>query len=75
MKFRKPEDIWYNGRAVAESVKTRTWRWVMKAEPYDKAESNEQIKREFLKDLKAILDQNRSLSHFLEWSPDLGEAI
>lgn len=75
LKVQKPEDIWYNGRAVAESVKTRTWRWVMRAEPYDKDVSEEQAKKEFLNDLRAILDQNRSLSHFFAWGPDLGEAI
>ncbi|MFA4916941.1 MAG: DUF4231 domain-containing protein [Syntrophales bacterium] len=75
LKVKKPEDIWYNGRAVAESVKTRTWRWVMKAEPYDKAVSEEQAQRELLSDLKAILAQNRSLSGCLKWTPDLGEAI
>jgi SMODS and SLOG-associating 2TM effector domain 3/SMODS and SLOG-associating 2TM effector domain 1 len=75
LKVQKPEDIWYNGRAVAESVKTRTWRWIMKAEPYDNHVSEEQAKRDFLNDLKAILDQNRSLSHFLAWTPNLGEAI
>jgi hypothetical protein len=75
IKVKKPEDIWYNGRAVAESVKTRTWRWMMKAEPYDKAISEEQAQRELLSDLKEILHQNRSLSGCLEWTPDLGEAI
>lgn len=75
LKVRKPEDTWYNGRAVAESVKTRAWRWIMKAEPYDKKTSEEQAQRELLSDLKAILDQNRSLSSSLDWSPDLGEAI
>jgi hypothetical protein len=75
LKVQRPEDIWYNGRAVAESVKTRTWRWVMKAEPYDKDVPDEQAQKEFLNDLKAILAQNRSLSHVLEWTPDLGEAI
>lgn len=75
LKVQKPEDIWYNGRAVAESVKTRTWRWVMNAEPYDKNVSDERAKRELLNDLKSILEQNRSLSHFLEWTPALGEAI
>jgi hypothetical protein len=75
LKVQKPEDIWYNGRAVAESVKTHTWRWVMKAEPYDKEVSEDKAKREFLNDLKEILDQNRSLSDFLAWTPDLGEAI
>jgi len=75
LKVHKPEDIWYNGRAVAESVKTRTWRWIMKAEPYDKEIGENQSQRELLSDLKAILDQNRSLSSSLEWTPDLGEAI
>ena len=75
LKVNKPEDIWYNGRAVAESVKTRTWRWVMKAEPYEKDESEEQAQKELLSDLKAILSQNRSLSEAIEWTPELGEAI
>jgi hypothetical protein len=75
LKVQKPEDTWYNGRAVAESVKTRTWRWMMKAEPYNKDISEDQAQRELLSDLKAILDQNRSLSSSLEWHPDLGEAI
>lgn len=75
IKMKKPEDIWYNGRAVAESVKTRTWRWMMKAEPYDKAINDEQAQRELLSDLKEILHQNRSLSGCLEWTPDLGETI
>ncbi|MFA5903756.1 MAG: DUF4231 domain-containing protein [Desulfobacula sp.] len=75
LKVQKPEDIWYNGRAVAESVKTRTWRWIMKAEPYDKDISEKQAQKELLSDLKAILHQNRSLSSYLKWSPDLGEAI
>lgn len=75
LKVYKLEDVWYNGRAVAESVKTRTWRWIMKAEPYKNDGPDEFSQREFLSDLKAILDQNKSLSHVLEWTPDLGEAI
>lgn len=75
LKVKKPEDIWYNGRAVAESVKTRTWRWIMRAEPFNEEMSEEQAQRELLSDLKAILDQNRSLSGALEWTPDLGDAI
>ncbi len=75
LKVKKPEDTWYNGRAVAESVKTRTWRWMMRAEPFEMDGPNQQVQKELLNDLKAILNQNRSLSHELEWSPDLGEAI
>ena len=74
-KVQKPEDTWYNGRAVAESVKTRTWRWVMKVEPYDKDVPDEQTRKEFLLDLKSILDQNRSLSGYLEADKTNGDAI
>ena len=75
LKVQKPEDTWYNGRAVAESVKTRTWRWVMKAEPYDNDVPDEQARKEFLSDLKFILDQNRSLSGHLESDNTNGDAI
>lgn len=66
IRIRKPDDTWYNGRAVAESVKTRAWRWMMKAEPYESNENIEIVTRQFIGDLKAILDQNKSLSHSLQ---------
>lgn len=56
---------WYNGRAVAESVKTRTWRFIMRAEPYFDVESINSVKQEFCDDLKSILEQNRELGSFL----------
>src|SRR4051812_41344385 len=33
--FRRYEDTWYRTRAVAESVKTSVWRFMMRAEPYE----------------------------------------
>jgi hypothetical protein len=75
LNVQKPEDTWYNGRAVAESIKTRSWRWVMKAEPYDHEAPEEQIRKEFLSDLKSILDQNRSLSRHLDSEKSNGSAI
>lgn len=65
IRVQRPDDTWYNGRAVAESVKTRSWRWMMRAEPYEDCENIEIVSRQFISDLKAILEQNRSLSHFL----------
>ncbi len=61
LRVSKPDDIWYNGRAVAESVKTRAWRWMLRAEPYEDTEDIEIMRKEFIKDLKAILEQNKSL--------------
>ena len=64
LRIKRPDDIWYNGRAVAESVKTRTWRWVMRAEPY--AMTNvEATRSKFTDDLREILSQNQNLSEYL----------
>lgn len=62
LKVMRPDDVWYNGRAVAESVKTRTWRWMMRAEPYEDFERVEAISKKFITDLRQILDQNRNLA-------------
>jgi hypothetical protein len=61
LRISKPDDIWYNGRAVAESVKTRSWRWMMRAEPYIDCENVEIMRKHFIIDLRTILKQNESL--------------
>jgi hypothetical protein len=61
LRVAKPDDIWYNGRAVAESVKTRAWRWMLRAEPYKSFEDDEIVRKKFVGDLKTILNQNKSL--------------
>jgi hypothetical protein len=57
-KMSKPEDLWYNGRAVAESVKTRAWRFMMKATPYE--DYDETASKIFIHDVKEILQLNES---------------
>jgi len=63
--FKDYEETWYNGRAVAESVKTSTWRYMMRAEPYTDSDSVEVVRKEFCNDLKQILKQNRSLAEHI----------
>ena len=75
LNVKKPNDIWYNGRAVAESVKTRTWRWTMRADPYCSNTNLAQSKAEFLNDLRAILKQNRKLTESIDWSSNINTAI
>ncbi|MEQ6121011.1 DUF4231 domain-containing protein [Reichenbachiella sp. MALMAid0571] len=53
--------IWYNGRAVAESVKTRAWRYMMRAEPYFDAENVQVVRASLRNDLREILKQNMNL--------------
>jgi hypothetical protein len=62
LRIMRYDDIWYNGRAVAESVKTRAWRWMMKAEPYEGTDNTEVVSKQFIDDLKAILTQNQHLA-------------
>jgi hypothetical protein len=61
LRVSRPDDIWYNGRAVAESVKTRSWRWMMRADPYLDTPDIEIMRKCFVNDLKTILKQNQSL--------------
>lgn len=75
IRLQRPDDTWYNGRAVAESVKTRTWRWMMRADPYENNENIEIASRQFISDLRAILEQNKSLSHSLQSTSAIKEPI
>ena len=69
LRVKRPDDIWYNGRAVAESVKTRMWRWVMRAEPYAMM-NDEAAHAKFIDDLREILRPNQNLSQYL--GPQIG---
>ena len=53
---RKPERIWYEGRAAAESAKTLTWRFIVCGESFGHEKSAEQAERELLRELGEILN-------------------
>lgn len=60
---KRPDRHWYSGRAVAESIKTITWRYISRAEPF---QGEDKIARsEFHQKLKAIVDQNRDIAKAL----------
>lgn len=74
LKFARPDDIWYNGRAVAESVKTIAWRWMMRAEPYKTGSINE-VKTRCIDDLLEILKENEKLSEYLSATEGIQDPI
>ncbi|HLO48289.1 MAG TPA: DUF4231 domain-containing protein, partial [Kamptonema sp.] len=74
-KFNKPENVWYNGRAVAESVKTRSWRYMMCAHPYQNDIDDAQVRKVFIEDLKTILKQNESLIKAIGANTSMEEPI
>ena len=45
---------WFDTRAIAESVKTATWRYIMAVDPYQGAGSNKDADKKFVDDLDEI---------------------
>ena len=52
----RPDRYWYAGRAVAESVKTITWRYVSRAEPFQTEDVI--AKNDFKQSLRMILNNH-----------------
>lgn len=66
------DKIWYSGRSLAESIKTMSWRFMMRSQPYDKDDNTS--RRFFINELKEIFDNNREFCHHLsDTSPDKDE--
>lgn len=71
----KPEKDWYKFRALAESVKTRTWLFVIGGEPFSIDKNTKQIESEFIKDLEQILAANHHVRERIKKFPKDGEQI
>ena len=57
--MQKPEQDWYRARALAESVKTIAWRYMMGAAPFGVG-TDAQARIEFGDHLKQLFDANRN---------------
>ncbi len=51
----KPEKLWYGGRAVAESAKSMSWRYMTGSEPYFINIPPGDVDQKFVSDLKALV--------------------
>ncbi len=65
LAVKKYEKTWYSARAVAESVKTATWRYMMKADPFLDASSIKEVNAIFRNLLNEILKSNNQLGDVL----------
>lgn len=63
LAWKRPERSWYSGRAVAESIKTMTWRYVSRAEPFDKDDDESRLL--MIGRLKDVVQQNPGVSNQL----------
>ena len=66
----RPEQRWFRCRALAESVKTLTWRYMMRAQPFTGGFGSSAARTEFRNHLRSLLDQNRSTAEIIasDWS-------
>lgn len=54
LAIRRPDRVWYEGRAAAESVKTLTWRYMMRAESYETEARH--VDQRFVREIIEVLD-------------------
>lgn len=54
LKTKKYEDIWYRGRALAESCKTLTWRYIMCSEYFENDISTHEVEKRFIERIREI---------------------
>ncbi|KFE97348.1 hypothetical protein IX39_20350 [Chryseobacterium formosense] len=66
IKNKKYEDIWYRGRALAESVKTLTWRFMTKSEYFENSITNEEAKLRFTNRMKELNEEFKDLHSSLQ---------
>ncbi|MEM2129031.1 MAG: DUF4231 domain-containing protein [Candidatus Bathyarchaeia archaeon] len=61
MSYRRFDRIWFVSRAIAESVKAETWKFMMKAGQYQGISANSEAKNRFFDSLKQILNQQSEI--------------
>ncbi len=66
LKSKKYEDIWYQGRALAESCKTLTWRFVTCSEYFESTFSEFEVKERFVSRIKELANEFSELSKVLD---------
>ncbi|HLX52013.1 MAG TPA: DUF4231 domain-containing protein [Streptosporangiaceae bacterium] len=55
---RRPEELWYHSRAIAESSKTLAWRYAMRANPFSAAETEAEADARMNQRLQDLLTQS-----------------
>ena len=65
LRVQRYEKIWFDCRAVAESVKTATWRYMMQALPYDLDNESANLDTKFIKELMEIREARRGIDSHL----------
>ncbi|MFF3638758.1 DUF4231 domain-containing protein [Streptomyces sp. NPDC002250] len=54
---RNPERDWYDGRALAESIKTLSWRYSIGAAPFILSSPDMEAERQFIQEVQKLIDE------------------
>lgn len=73
--LKRPEKEWYRARAMAESVKTLTWRFSMCAEPFQKSLGEYEAEKRFGELLSELIDVNRVGTEELSYNMSHGKQV
>jgi hypothetical protein len=76
VRFSGNQQHWYHERAMAESAKSMTWKYLMGADPYSTTHEPLTADQLFLEDLQGILRQTRDLAGTdLDADPQITQAM
>ncbi|WP_053719156.1 DUF4231 domain-containing protein [Saccharothrix sp. NRRL B-16348] len=62
LKAARPEDRWYDGRALAESAKSLAWKFGVGGLPFEKTGDDQATERRFIQQLHKLLEDAPSTS-------------
>jgi hypothetical protein len=65
LRIQRYEKIWFDCRAVAESVKTATWRYMMQVPPYDRDQDSANLDSKFIRELMEIREARPGIDSHL----------
>lgn len=66
LKSKAFEDTWYKGRALAESVKTLTWRFITRSEFFETNLSDTEVNQRFVERLRGLSNEFKDLNTTLD---------
>jgi hypothetical protein len=75
IQSKKWEDVWYEGRAVAESIKTLSWKYSTCAEPFVQGIQNDVLDKNFVEDLKGLMKNKQQLADYITGTLTQGKNI
>ena len=65
LKNQKFENAWYIGRALAESIKSLTWKYMTKGEPFVQSMSLDEADKLLIRAIKEMLDENKEFTNII----------